>query len=214
MLSSHMTAFLPFFASFFFFNDTATTEIYTLSLHDALPILERGLEVVVVEAHAEGLQVAVLLGAQLGDREAPDRGEVLAVVGARPEPFRGDLADVLAVVAVGRELGRETEALAHARLHREREVVDLVAGVVVVELARDLKAARFEQRRDRVAERGLPPVPDVQGAGRVRRHELDHDALAARALGAPVASALGEDGAHDVLLRLRAQAQVDEPGTR
>src|SRR2546422_3102737 len=29
--------------SFFFFNDTATTEIYTLSLHDALPILGVGL---------------------------------------------------------------------------------------------------------------------------------------------------------------------------
>src|SRR2546426_12755902 len=28
----------PFILSFFFFNDTATTEIYTLSLHDALPI--------------------------------------------------------------------------------------------------------------------------------------------------------------------------------
>src|SRR5207249_5277375 len=28
----------PLFCSFFFFNDTATTEIYTLSLHDALPI--------------------------------------------------------------------------------------------------------------------------------------------------------------------------------
>src|SRR3989442_15762749 len=27
---------------FFFFNDTATTEIYTLSLHDALPISRRG----------------------------------------------------------------------------------------------------------------------------------------------------------------------------
>src|SRR2546426_8505049 len=27
--------------SFFFFNDTATTEIYTLSLHDALPICQR-----------------------------------------------------------------------------------------------------------------------------------------------------------------------------
>src|SRR2546426_7866562 len=26
---------------FFFFNDTATTEIYTLSLHDALPIFNR-----------------------------------------------------------------------------------------------------------------------------------------------------------------------------
>src|SRR2546427_8942270 len=28
---------------FFFFNDTATTEIYTLSLHDALPISQRGI---------------------------------------------------------------------------------------------------------------------------------------------------------------------------
>src|SRR2546426_8404066 len=28
---------------FFFFNDTATTEIYTLSLHDALPILAIGM---------------------------------------------------------------------------------------------------------------------------------------------------------------------------
>src|SRR5215475_16192806 len=32
--------FLFFF--FFFFNDTATTEIYTLSLHDALPIFAVG----------------------------------------------------------------------------------------------------------------------------------------------------------------------------
>src|SRR5256885_11390342 len=32
---------LDFFI-FFFFNDTATTEIYTLSLHDALPISDGG----------------------------------------------------------------------------------------------------------------------------------------------------------------------------
>jgi len=31
------------FFFFFFFNDTATTEIYTLSLHDALPIWSRTL---------------------------------------------------------------------------------------------------------------------------------------------------------------------------
>src|SRR2546429_3174609 len=30
------------FSFFFFFNDTATTEIYTLSLHDALPISRSG----------------------------------------------------------------------------------------------------------------------------------------------------------------------------
>src|SRR5216683_3953892 len=34
--------FLIFFVFFFFFNDTATTEIYTLSLHDALPISGSG----------------------------------------------------------------------------------------------------------------------------------------------------------------------------
>src|SRR5215472_13591892 len=38
-----MDIFSPFFfLFFFFFNDTATTEIYTLSLHDALPICGTG----------------------------------------------------------------------------------------------------------------------------------------------------------------------------
>src|SRR5258708_18504969 len=32
---------LTLYIAFFFFNDTATTEIYTLSLHDALPIFHR-----------------------------------------------------------------------------------------------------------------------------------------------------------------------------
>src|SRR5260370_42599235 len=31
---------IAYFINFFFFNDTATTEIYTLSLHDALPICQ------------------------------------------------------------------------------------------------------------------------------------------------------------------------------
>src|SRR2546428_13705753 len=39
MLSSTFVTILScFLLFFFFFNDTATTEIYTLSLHDALPI--------------------------------------------------------------------------------------------------------------------------------------------------------------------------------
>src|SRR5688572_31125973 len=36
-----MTIFISTFFFFFFFTDTATTEIYTLSLHDALPIFFR-----------------------------------------------------------------------------------------------------------------------------------------------------------------------------
>src|SRR2546427_8418386 len=42
-----MLSSLVFFF-FFFFNDTATTEIYTLSLHDALPISDTKLAVAIV----------------------------------------------------------------------------------------------------------------------------------------------------------------------
>src|SRR2546426_12673968 len=41
-------------SSFFFFNDTATTEIYTLSLHDALPI--SGLDVLDTLIHRKSLR--------------------------------------------------------------------------------------------------------------------------------------------------------------
>src|SRR2546426_6034155 len=45
---------------FFFFNDTATTEIYTLSLHDALPIClgEPARHDFVVEHHRHALEAA------------------------------------------------------------------------------------------------------------------------------------------------------------
>src|SRR5256885_14316975 len=52
---------------YFFFNDTATTEIYTLSLHDALPIYEisETLDVAIPhaarDAHASGLTDPVVL---------------------------------------------------------------------------------------------------------------------------------------------------------
>src|SRR5436309_14657406 len=36
--------------SYFFYHDTATTEIYTLSLHDALPILSESVNFCVMEA--------------------------------------------------------------------------------------------------------------------------------------------------------------------
>src|SRR5947209_20444862 len=56
LLSDSFFFFLVFL--FFFFNDTATTEIYTLSLHDALPIYhQRG-------QHGEADLLDTLLHAQ------------------------------------------------------------------------------------------------------------------------------------------------------
>src|SRR2546430_10035596 len=57
---------------FFFFNDTATTEIYTLSLHDALPISR--FAAVHVRA-TEGLGVDVLAGRGLHQGRSAERSE-------------------------------------------------------------------------------------------------------------------------------------------
>src|SRR5256885_6880212 len=46
---------------FFFFNDTATTEIYTLSLHDALPILKRAHERVHIDWVRIGIVTLILV---------------------------------------------------------------------------------------------------------------------------------------------------------
>src|SRR2546426_8434864 len=43
----------PCISFFFFFNDTATTEIYTLSLHDALPISRAELAILRLECLQE-----------------------------------------------------------------------------------------------------------------------------------------------------------------
>src|SRR6266496_3733033 len=55
--------FYLFFFFFFFFNDTATTEIYTLSLHDAIPIF--GMVFAHLMLPDEPLQLPKLLGALL-----------------------------------------------------------------------------------------------------------------------------------------------------
>src|SRR5688572_32494877 len=47
------------FTCFFFFNDTATTEIYTLSLHDALPIFHGVLDQFPGSAPDHPLQILV-----------------------------------------------------------------------------------------------------------------------------------------------------------
>src|SRR5258707_11999789 len=55
---------------FFFFNDTATTEIYTLSLHDALPISQLDLEFLVADRIATDQHAAVDVVADVGARAA------------------------------------------------------------------------------------------------------------------------------------------------
>ena len=92
------------------------------------------------------------------------------------DPLGGDLlgqvGDVLAAVAV---LGRLPAG--HPGRDREREALDLAAGVVDVVLAPDLVADRLEQPHQGVAVGGVAAAADVQRAGRVGGDELDQDPL-------------------------------------
>src|SRR5437899_12918681 len=78
LLWSPSTFFFLFYLSssflslFFFFNDTPTTEIYTLSLHDALPISVMG-DDVAQEPHAAGLDIHLHLRDVDGARVGEDR---------------------------------------------------------------------------------------------------------------------------------------------
>src|SRR5439155_25851985 len=63
---SHPLSHLLSLSSFFFFHDTATTEIYTLSLHDALPICNTD------SLTISGIQVRATNGGAL-----PSAGDIL-----------------------------------------------------------------------------------------------------------------------------------------
>src|SRR5256885_17232559 len=69
MLSSIRYQHYTFFPFFFFFNDTATTEIYTLSLHDALPIY---MAAVAAYLHGDSTLPAPRLAGTLGLGDTPD----------------------------------------------------------------------------------------------------------------------------------------------
>src|SRR3712207_7379195 len=71
----------------FFFNDTAPTEIYTLSLHDALPILRQHQEVI---ASLEAGDAAVTAGGVYGTITSVDE-DTLAVEVARSEEHTSEL---------------------------------------------------------------------------------------------------------------------------
>src|ERR1022692_2198516 len=116
-----MFVFLFFF--FFFFNDTATTEIYTLSLHDALPIYDAFHDQVIGGSGRANADAEVEL--PFGREIDIDRGkELLLLVFERVEagertvsrivfqPARKFLGEIVAELRVGRKRSSLVHALA------------------------------------------------------------------------------------------------------
>src|SRR5258705_11118162 len=102
MFSTGLSFFLAIV--FFFFNDTATTEIYTLSLHDALPIFLKsrieGLDVVGADLAEVGTVLSVGDGiARIHGLENCEAFEMIElphdVAGLAPNPQADHLRPVL-----------------------------------------------------------------------------------------------------------------------
>src|SRR2546422_3331016 len=101
--------------SFFFFNDTATTEIYTLSLHDALPIFYNGLDPADFIFRPRKEQWDLFLGKLHSDRgyhwaseAAKRRGRRFIVAGGWRQSFPG-------VIKYVGEVGGKRKAVLLAR---------------------------------------------------------------------------------------------------
>ncbi len=182
--------------------------------------VERAFQVVIVERQAEGLQVQILLAAQIGHGEDADVFEVVDIArggdghavgldGRAGLEIARDIGDVIALVTVGGPVGGIGRQAAGAGLHADGQVLDLVAGVVVIELARDVPADGVVQAADGVPKRSLAGVAHVQRAGGIGRHELDQDLLAVARRAAESGALLGHGG-DDGLARGGGDAQIDE----
>src|SRR2546430_15621730 len=106
---------LPTIFFFFFFNDTATTEIYTLSLHDALPIsARRGLRLHPQADRSRLLRRVVAPCDREARAEPPGQGPA-AGGGAPPQRTRGDRRGAHARAAEDEQGHREPSAIFDGR---------------------------------------------------------------------------------------------------
>src|SRR5207253_3503582 len=176
--------------------------------------IERALEIVAIEFDAKRLQIAVLLLTQRRDREAADRFDVRQIGAHFVEITLCELANVFAVIAVLREMRVLAQKLLCPRTNGKREILDLRARIVVIELAQNRVALPFEQRRDGVTERRLAPMSDMQRPGRIRRDEFHDDPLAGVRIAAPESIAEDEHAGNDRLPLGRRKTKIDEAGTR
>src|SRR5256886_16080979 len=167
---------------FFFFNDTATTEIYTLSLHDALPILSRPVALNVPRHDAHQLRVGPRLPAvRLAGAPVPD---LRIGCGARP------LEELLEAIDGEVQVERVHVAHEHVELalelgaERRPVTLQVVAQVVVVRLdilghgVVDISCLEIPTLRSIAgrAHRAVGRLPDrelLSGAGAAAEHGLE-----------------------------------------
>src|SRR6266568_474115 len=197
--------FLIFFVFFFFFNDTATTEIYTLSLHDALPIAaatscrsatpseNSPWLVPCFEEVPRVLNLSTARSARAGSRKAALRNTWLSIM----PPCVGSGCRQISVAAAGRCAGRASSPtrLSPSEVRRVtgcRSAGSTVPGLISLTCAASsvspAAVAGCGPTRPALPARivPVPPLVRVMGIGRPYHHVRGprHDLLVAA--GAPI----------------------------
>src|SRR5690606_26594786 len=150
--------------------------------HFAIAV-QRGFEEIDIEIDGEGFQIQILLTTQIGHGEMPDGVQIISVFSASVALVGrlnrvaihiavGQLNDVIAAVAIFGPAGVVRGQTFAARLYRQRQIVNLRAGIVVIKFTGYIPTGGFQQTTDTVAHRSTTAVTNVQRAGRVGGDEF------------------------------------------
>src|SRR5215471_5622795 len=186
-----------YFFFFFFFNDTATTEIYTLSLHDALPIADwlpgdaplpaSVLCEVVAAVHAVGGRVAVHSQHAAGGAAAVEAGvdslehgmcldpgllSQMARQGTALTPTLSVITAVLADVWQRPDGPRKTWYLGGATVHGQLSAAAAEEGVTILAGTDSWPCGRIIDEIRALAGAGVPPHQAIGAASWAARSYL------------------------------------------
>ena len=180
--------------------------------------VERGLQKIVIKLHAKCLQIQILLATQIRHRKIPHCVQIVDVflrghaVDRLARKIRlGDVNDVIAAITALRK-GRIVHAQTLAtRLHRNRQVGNLLTRVIVIKLTVHIKTLTAEYRAENIAQCGLTRMTDVQRPCWVGRDKLEQYMLTAMRIGQTEGRALLNHRLHHRLLGGIGQADIDKP---
>ena len=172
----------------------------------------------------KGFQVLILLAPQAGHCEIPDGVQVVWIAATCDFPIGGlhrfarqisasDIFNVATLIAIGGPVRVVGVFSQRAGLHRQRQIVDLLACIVVVELALYRPPRGFQQSAQRVTNGCASPVAHVEGSCWIGGHEFHLHPPATAGISPPVCRAALENGAYDLGMVAGVNKKVDEAGS-
>ena len=160
----------------------------------------------------QGLDVGLFVARGFVRRHILEQG--VCVNGCRgiDRNLGSDVTDIVATITGARKIELCLPALEPTQPDADAEYVHLASGIVDVILAIHREARGLEQVTDRGAVGGETAVADVQGAGRVCRHELEQHFGRLRGRLASVVLTLFEHTLELVVESTIDQVEIDETG--